>query len=119
MILVNSYKIQNKIDYISRRLSAHITVIAYVHRDSYKDLRELLIDIFRRLAKNTKYINTVSFGIVDVRSDDDFESLIKSRFTREDLPKIVIYRPGGSSVFEVDKIDFQKIKTAIDLALIY
>lgn len=117
--MVNPYKIENRIEYISKRLSAHITVIAYVSHGGYKDIREVLLDIFRRLIKEPKYSGAVSFGIVDVVPENDLGDLIKFRFKCEDLPKIVIYRSGGSSIFEVDRIDYNKIKTAIDLALIH
>ena len=117
--MVNPYKIENRVEYISRRLSAYVTVIAYVSQDGYQDIREVLMDIFRRFAKEPKYARVVSFGIVDVVQKSDLSDLIKFRFSQEDLPRIVIYRSGGSSVFEVDKIDYQKIKTAIDLALIH
>jgi len=117
--MVNPYKIENRVEYISKRLSAYITVIAYVSYEGYQDIREVLMDIFRRLAKEPKYIQAVSFGIVDVIPESDLSDLIKFRFSLEDLPRIVVYRSGGSSVFEVDKIDYQKIKTAIDLALIH
>jgi len=117
--MVNPYKINNKVEYISKRRSAFVTVIAYVIHDGYHDIREVLMDIFRRLAKESKYARSVSFGIVDIVQQSDLGDLIKFRFSAEELPKIVIYRSGGSSVFEVDKIDYQKIKIAIDLALIH
>jgi hypothetical protein len=115
--MANPYKIKSRVEYISRRTSGQLSVIAYVPMESQSDIRQAVMDIFRRLALEPRYSNVVSFGLVEIHERGPQPAAVPGRFELDDLPKIVVYRSGGSSVFELESLEFQKIKIAIDLAL--
>ncbi len=98
-------------------MSASLSVIAYVSRESQGDIRQAVMDIFRRLALEPRYKKSVSFGLIEIPHESMATDSFPGKFNPDDLPKIVVYRPGGSSVFELESLEFQKIKIAIDLAL--
>ncbi len=98
-------------------MSTSLSVIAYVPKNNHGDVRQLIMDIFRRLSLEPRYAGTVSFGFLEIPCNECDSDPLIDQIDPQDLPKIVIYRSGGSSVFEIENIEFQKIKVAIDLAL--
>ncbi len=113
----NPYKIKSRVQYIAHRMSASLSVIAYVSKESQGDIRQAVMDIFHRLALEPRYKNSVSFGLIEIPHETISANSFPDKFNPDDLPRVVVYRAGGSSVFELDSLEFQKIKVAIDLAL--